>query len=103
MLLAKRPSSPLPAAGTNSLAPGHSRLLTVCFVARRYGDRAPGRAAMDIIFAQIKNNYTRRNRHDLAFTSDRGAMALAFTKSTVLFSGLSHQKHTPPGQRSALV
>ena len=39
-----------------------------------------------------KNGYTRRHRHDLAFT-----------KSTVLFSGLSYQKHTPPAQRSALV
>ena len=58
MLLATRPSSPLPAAGTSSFAPGHSKLLTVCFVARRYGDRAPGRAAMDIIFAQNKKTAT---------------------------------------------
>lgn len=33
--------SALPAAVTNSLAPGNTKVLPVCFVACKYGERAP--------------------------------------------------------------
>lgn len=50
--------SSLPAAGSSSVTPGNFRRLTACFVACRYGDRAPERVAMDIMFAPQKETST---------------------------------------------
>lgn len=49
-----RHRSALPAEDTKPLAARDRRLLTVCFVACKYGERAPARADTDIIFAHNK-------------------------------------------------
>lgn len=86
----KRLSSALPAAGTNSLAPGNTRFLAVCFVACRYGERAPQRAAMDIIFAQNKRPPLRNCGHDLALTNLACNSLFCFTRNPLRLHNVPH-------------